>query len=36
MVIRFFLKKLEDPSVCACAQINIQTLQMPNNSDKTV
>lgn len=32
-LVRFFLKRLKEASVCAHAHINIQTLPVPNDSD---
>lgn len=34
-VVRFFLRRLKEASICARAHINIQILQMPNKSDRT-
>ena len=34
-VVTFFLRRLEEASLCARAHINIQTVQVPNNSDRT-
>lgn len=36
MVVRFFLRRLKEASLCAHAQINDWVLQMPSNSDRTV
>lgn len=33
MLVRFFLKRLKEASVCAHAHINIQTSPVPNDSD---